>query len=88
MRGLNVATTRRALIAALTAPIRAYKLLLSPLMPPSCRFTPTCSTYAIQAIEVHGPLRGVWLGTKRLCRCHPWGGSGEDPVPLATPTVS
>jgi len=71
----------RWVTALLIAPIRAYKALLSPLMPPSCRFTPTCSTYAIQAIERHGPVKGVWLGTKRICRCHPWGGSGYDPVP-------
>jgi len=77
----------RWLTAALIAPIRAYKFVLSPLLPPSCRFQPTCSSYAIEAIERHGPARGVWLGTKRICRCHPWGGSGYDPVPetLATP---
>jgi putative membrane protein insertion efficiency factor len=69
--------------ALLTAPIRAYKFAISPLFPPSCRFTPTCSTYALQAIEAHGPVRGLWLGTKRICRCHPWGGSGYDPVPEA-----
>ncbi len=74
----------RWLTAALVAPIRGYKLLLSPLMPPSCRFQPTCSSYAIEAIERHGPVRGVWLGTKRICRCHPWGGSGYDPVPERT----
>jgi putative membrane protein insertion efficiency factor len=51
-------------------------LLIAPI-----RFTPTCSTYAIQAIERHGPVKGVWLGTKRICRCHPWGRSGYDPVP-------
>ena len=73
----------RWLTAALVAPIRAYKLAISPLLPPSCRFTPTCSTYALQAIERHGPLRGLWLGTTRICRCHPWGGSGYDPVPDA-----
>lgn len=71
----------RWLTAALIAPIRAYKLVVSPLLPPSCRFTPTCSAYAVEAIECHGPLRGVWLGTRRICRCHPWGGSGYDPVP-------
>jgi putative membrane protein insertion efficiency factor len=71
----------RWLTTVLIAPIRAYKLVVSPLLPPSCRFQPTCSTYAIQAIELHGPVKGVWLGTKRICRCHPWGGSGYDPVP-------
>nr|WP_295660682.1 membrane protein insertion efficiency factor YidD [Polymorphobacter sp.] len=80
----------RWLSRILIAPIRAYKLVLSPLMPPSCRFQPTCSTYAIQAIERYGPAKGVWLGTKRICRCHPWGGSGYDPVPdaAATPHVA
>ncbi|MBV8970689.1 MAG: membrane protein insertion efficiency factor YidD [Sphingomonadaceae bacterium] len=73
----------RALAAVLIAPIRAYKLAVSPLLPPACRFQPTCSTYAIQAIERHGPVRGLWLGTKRICRCHPWGGHGDDPVPDA-----
>jgi putative membrane protein insertion efficiency factor len=80
---VRVNAARRWATAALTAPIRAYKLLVSPLLPPSCRFTPTCSTYAVEAIERHGPLRGVWLGATRICRCHPWGGSGYDPVPDA-----
>ena len=74
---------QKGLATALVAPIRAYQVVLSPLLPPSCRFTPTCSTYAIQAIQAHGPVRGLWLGTKRICRCHPWGGSGYDPVPDA-----
>ncbi|MDD5813110.1 MAG: membrane protein insertion efficiency factor YidD [Bacteroidales bacterium] len=54
---------------------------MSPYTPASCRFTPTCSEYMRQAIIKHGPLRGLWLGIKRLMRCHPWGGSGYDPVP-------
>ena len=74
---------RQGLATALVAPIRAYQVVLSPLLPPSCRFTPTCSTYAIAAIQAHGPVQGLWLGTKRICRCHPWGGSGYDPVPDA-----
>ncbi|MBC7496288.1 MAG: membrane protein insertion efficiency factor YidD [Sphingomonadaceae bacterium] len=74
---------QQALATALVAPIRAYQVVLSPLLPPSCRFTPTCSTYAIAAIQAHGPVQGLWLGTKRICRCHPWGGSGYDPVPDA-----
>lgn len=76
---------RRAAAAALIAPIRFYRLFLSPLFPPACRFTPTCSQYAIEAITVHGPFRGSWLALRRLLRCHPikWlgGGSGYDPVP-------
>ena len=54
---------------------------ISPLTPPACRFTPTCSEYARQAIIKHGPVRGLWLAVRRLLRCHPWGGSGYDPVP-------
>ncbi|HTQ14636.1 MAG TPA: membrane protein insertion efficiency factor YidD [Rhizomicrobium sp.] len=69
----------------LIAPIRFYKRFLSPLLPPACRYTPTCSAYAIEAIQVHGPLKGGWLALKRLSRCHPipWlgGSSGFDPVP-------
>ncbi|MBR5824574.1 MAG: membrane protein insertion efficiency factor YidD, partial [Paludibacteraceae bacterium] len=54
---------------------------ISPLFPPTCRFTPTCSQYAIEAIKKHGPFKGLWLAVKRIARCHPWGGSGYDPVP-------
>ncbi len=61
--------------------IRAYQLCLSPLMAPHCRFTPTCSRYAYDAITRHGACKGGWLAIKRLARCHPWGGSGDDPVP-------
>ncbi|HYC13540.1 MAG TPA: membrane protein insertion efficiency factor YidD [Stellaceae bacterium] len=61
--------------------IRCYKLFLSPLLPPACRYLPTCSDYAAEAIEKHGALRGLWLAARRLARCHPWGGSGYDPVP-------
>ena len=55
--------------------------VISPFTPPSCRFTPTCSEYARQALIKHGPIKGSWLALKRLLRCHPWGGSGYDPVP-------
>jgi putative membrane protein insertion efficiency factor len=60
---------------------RAYKLTLSPWIGRQCRFTPTCSDYAQEALIRHGPLRGGWLAARRLVRCHPWGGSGFDPVP-------
>jgi putative membrane protein insertion efficiency factor len=60
---------------------RAYKLTLSPLIGRQCRFLPTCSDYAAQALIEHGPWRGAWLAGKRLCRCHPWGGGGYDPPP-------
>ncbi len=62
-------------------PIRFYQLCISPLFPPCCRFTPTCSQYAIEAITRHGIFRGSWLALRRILRCHPWGGSGFDPVP-------
>ncbi|HBI59093.1 MAG TPA: membrane protein insertion efficiency factor YidD [Porphyromonadaceae bacterium] len=65
----------------LVLPIRFYKLCISPLLPPACRFTPSCSTYAMEAILKHGVFRGSWLAVKRILRCHPWGGSGYDPVP-------
>lgn len=61
--------------------VRIYQCFISPLTPPSCRFTPTCSQYAIEALRKYGPLKGLWLAVKRLLRCHPWGGSGYDPVP-------
>lgn len=60
--------------------IRAYRLLISPLLPPSCRFTPTCSEYAMQAIQKYGALRGVYLGARRILRCHPFHSGGYDPV--------
>lgn len=66
---------------ALKAAVRAYQLLVSPLLPPACRFLPSCSDYAAEAIERHGALRGLALAARRLMRCHPWGGSGYDPVP-------
>lgn len=62
-------------------PIKLYQILLSPLLGQSCRYHPTCSQYAVEAIEKYGPIKGIWLGTKRIARCHPWGGSGHDPVP-------
>lgn len=65
----------------LIALIRFYQVAISPLTPPSCRFVPSCSQYGIEAIQKYGALKGGWLTLKRLCRCHPWGGSGFDPVP-------
>ncbi len=66
---------------ALRAPILFYRWVVSPWLPPSCRFTPTCSTYALEAMDRFGPLAGSGLALRRLCRCHPWGGMGYDPVP-------
>ena len=65
----------------LILPIRFYQRSISPLFPPASRFPPTCSQYAIEAIDKHGPVKGLWLAIKRISRCHPWGGSGYDPVP-------
>jgi putative membrane protein insertion efficiency factor len=67
--------------------IRLYQLLVAPILPPSCRFYPSCSHYAAEAVTVHGPVRGAWLAGRRLLRCHPWGGSGYDPVPPSQPTM-
>ncbi len=66
--------------------IRLYQLTLSPLLAvispaPICRYNPSCSQYALEAVRSHGALYGIWLATKRLARCHPWGGHGHDPVP-------
>ena len=65
----------------LILPIRFYQKYISPLKPPTCRFTPTCSQYAIEAIRKHGPFKGFALAVWRILRCNPWGGSGYDPVP-------
>lgn len=61
--------------------IRFYQVAISPYTPASCRFAPTCSNYAIEALEKHGLLQGGWLALRRISKCHPWGGSGYDPVP-------
>ncbi|MPW43869.1 membrane protein insertion efficiency factor YidD [Acinetobacter guerrae] len=61
--------------------IRFYQIALSPLFGPRCRYMPTCSQYALEAVHTHGAMKGSWLAFNRVCRCHPWGGSGYDPVP-------
>jgi uncharacterized protein len=61
--------------------IKLYQLLVSPLFSSSCRYTPTCSHYTLEALKKYGIFKGGWLGIKRISRCHPWGGSGYDPVP-------
>lgn len=72
---------RRTITKALIYPIRLYQRYISPLTPPACRFTPTCSQYAVEALQKHGPIKGLYLAIRRILRCHPWGGSGYDPVP-------
>ncbi len=61
--------------------VRGYQLAISPLLPPSCRFYPSCSCYAIEALQRHGALKGAWLAARRIARCHPWNPGGHDPVP-------
>ena len=61
--------------------IKLYQLVISPWLGPSCRYIPTCSQYAIEALKKYGPFKGLWLTLKRIAKCHPWGGHGHDPVP-------
>lgn len=61
--------------------IKFYRRFISPLLPPSCRYYPSCSAYGLEAIQLHGPFRGTWLTVHRIARCNPWGGEGLDPVP-------
>ena len=81
------ALIRAGLVRVLSAPILAYRRLISPLLPPACRFHPSCSAYALEALHTHGPAKGLLLALRRLLRCHPFtflgGGSGIDPVPPA-----
>ena len=72
---------RRIAVAPLIIAVRFYQLCISPFTPPACRYTPTCSQYALEALRKYGIFKGSWLAAKRLARCHPWGGSGYDPVP-------
>ena len=71
----------------LVLPIRVYQYVISPLIGPRCRFAPSCSEYAAEALTNHGVLRGGWLAVRRIVRCHPWGGSGYDPVPETAPEI-
>jgi putative membrane protein insertion efficiency factor len=61
--------------------IKIYQKIVSPILGPQCRFTPTCSNYALEALKKYGVFKGTWLAIKRISKCHPWGGSGYDPVP-------
>ena len=71
----------RPLAYVISLPVRFYRLVISPLIGSNCRYQPTCSAYALEALEKHGPFKGTWLAAKRIGRCHPWGGSGIDNVP-------
>lgn len=71
----------RLLGMLLILPVRLYQYLISPLLPPSCRYTPSCSHYMVESIQEWGPFRGLWMGIRRILSCHPWGGHGHDPVP-------
>ena len=73
--------TRSPLAWLLSVPVWIYRKVISPMKPPTCRFHPTCSSYALEALRVHGALRGSWLTVWRLCRCHPFCEAGFDPVP-------
>ena len=79
--GKEPSALKRAVRAMVLLPVYFYRRCISPLFPPCCRFTPTCSEYAIQAVKKHGVFKGSWLAIKRILRCNPWGGSGYDPVP-------
>jgi uncharacterized protein len=81
----TVRSPRRLPSLVLLAAVRAYQLLVSPLLGPRCRFYPSCSAYAFEAVQVHGALRGSWLATRRLLRCHPWNPGGVDLVPRSRP---
>ena len=72
---------RQILIFPFVLLIKVYKYMISPMFPSACRYTPTCSSYALEAFQKHGPIKGLWLTTKRVLSCHPWGGHGHDPVP-------
>ncbi|MDR0421968.1 MAG: membrane protein insertion efficiency factor YidD [Proteiniphilum sp.] len=69
----------------LLLPVYFYRAVISPLTPPSCRYTPTCSCYTIEAFKMHGPFKGFYLSLRRIMSCNPWGGSGYDPVPDPKP---
>jgi putative membrane protein insertion efficiency factor len=74
---------RAFFVFLLVVPVKLYQWFISPWLPGTCRYNPSCSEYAIEALKIHGPIIGLLLGTKRILSCHPWGGHGNDPVPPA-----
>lgn len=79
-----LAVMKKALVLLLVSLVQVYRYGISPLLPKNCRYEPSCSSYALTALRLHGPLKGGWLAFSRICRCHPWGGWGYDPVPEPT----
>ncbi|MCU1592727.1 MAG: rane protein insertion efficiency factor [Frankiales bacterium] len=75
-------------VRLLLLPLRFYSRWISPAMAPHCRFAPTCSHYAVEALQVHGAVRGTWLTARRVSRCHPWNAGGHDPVPARSASPS
>lgn len=90
MHAPDVVSERRPgpVARVLLCPIRFYRRWISPVLPPTCRFEPSCSAYAVEALTTHGALRGTWLTVYRLARCAPWGRAGYDPVPPRRPTAT
>lgn len=78
---MSVAERGSVVARVLIGPIRFYQRFISPALPPTCRFSPSCSAYAVTALQEHGAVRGLWLSVRRLARCHPWHAGGYDPVP-------
>ncbi|MFY9117024.1 MAG: membrane protein insertion efficiency factor YidD [Bacteroidales bacterium] len=74
-------SVKKVLSLPLILLVKCYRLCISPFTPASCRFTPTCSAYAVEALKKHGPFKGLYLAVRRILRCNPWGGGGYDPVP-------
>jgi len=72
---------KKILITPFLFLVRFYQIIISPLLPATCRYQPTCSHYMVEALKKHGVIKGLYLGTKRILSCHPWGGNGYDPVP-------